>query len=208
MNLKTRQCFLLLITFILVACAPAPTPNPNAPNLAKILKLSEIRAISLEDDWNGASHYGPVVAHYTVKPKGSDFLGDSAFNAGADSGTPIHSSEKISIPATVVQDVVNKLAEAYIQEGEYKPRLAWEDDFPSLRLSFELQNDTLSFYTTSQGSAHAPWGMTYQGKSYIIDSGVPMKAFKLFDPYLKHKELKQLIDKVMDSPFPTATVTP
>ena len=78
--------------------------------------------------------------------------------------------------------------------GEYQPNFEHTDDYPeiSIRLVYG-KAQTIEFYTTSQGDENIPWEVTYNGKSYVVNSGEPAQALEIIKPYLAQDILEKLV---------------
>ena len=203
-----RQSFLIFVLLGATACNLSPTfLQTDAPQLSRILQVSEIRSIQLEDDWNGLSPLSPITAHYSLQPDATGFSGQANFSVGGnwDIKSAVTETQTIQIPAKNVQAFLDKLAASSYTEGEYHPSTAWTDDYPSLNITIVLQTGSISFYSSSQGENRIPWAMSYGGKTYIIDSSTPMAALGELDPYLEHSRLDALVNRVQNTFFPPPT---
>ncbi len=93
---------------------------------------------------------------------------------------------------------MQKLAQANPQVGKYEPFILVTDDYPEITIRVLYgQAETIEFYTASQGEEHIPWRVTYNGSSYIVNSGVPMQALEILKPYLAQDLLDNLREEQM-----------
>ena len=173
------------------------------------LEVANIRAISIQDNWVGLSDIAPILSYYSLLPNGEEFTGLVNFDVGGYSRkNRISELQDLHVPAKAIQLFLNKLQTTSIREGDYQPTIEHTDDYPTLEIRIVLTNFDLTFYTSSQGERHTPWGMTCFGHTYVIDSATPMDALDILLPYLKKDRLKVLEDQVvksMNEPTPTPT---
>ncbi len=183
-----------------VVSNPTPSGETSWPP-----KLTEATTILLQDDWSGLSPTAPLEAHYTLNQDSQGFSGTGEFSAGGFSGNPVTATEAITLPQDVAEKFLQTLADPSLpmKEGEYEPLIDHTDDYPSLGILLELPGgEQVIFRSASQGERHIPWSLEYQGKSYIVNSGIPSEAMDPLWPYLKRGEvLDRLEQQVIDS-FP------
>jgi len=158
--------------------------------------LTQARAIRIEDDWNGLSTVAPLKAHYDLQRGASGFSGKASFSAGGNRRRPKETVEEISIPGDKAEAFLKMLSDAPMKPGAYVPKIRHTDDYPSIKIQVETKNETVVFFTESQGEDHIPWGATVSGKSYVIDSDVPSKALQSLRRYLKRDVLNKLAEGV------------
>jgi hypothetical protein len=102
------------------------------------------------------------------------------------------------VPNDIIQSFVGKLSQARPESGKYEPFLLVTDDYPEITIRvFYGQGETIEFFTASQGDEHVPWKVTYNGASYIVNSGIPMQAFEILKPFLAQDKLNTLVDQQM-----------
>jgi hypothetical protein len=204
----------LVIAFLMVGCTSNTPTTPSAtpadpisdhdflPNLADLFTISEIRSISIQDDWAGLIDYGPTLSYYSLMPNGSEFTGLVNFTVGGDfNKRPISETNDLHIPTKGIEAFLKKLASTSYRKGKYEPFEQWTDDYPSLEIRVLLRHDEISFHTTSQGEYHTPWAMIYLGQTFVVDSATPMDALKVLLPYLKKDRLAALEDQVLKEPY-------
>jgi hypothetical protein len=156
----------------------------------------------IQNDWAGLSPDAPIEAHYTLERGADGFSGEGSFSLGGYSGNPVSAREAITVPADVAQKFLQMLEEPNLpmKEGTYEPRIDHTDDYPSLGIQIELPGgEQVAFFSGSQGVDNVPWGLSYEGKTYIVDSALPAKALYTLGPYLKQDEvLGRLEQQMMD----------
>jgi hypothetical protein len=73
-----------------------------------------------------------------------------------------------------------------VREGTYEPLITHTDDYPFLVIGLTLPGGMeVRFYSKSQGANHVPWGLDYNGKTYIVESARPQEALSALRPYLR-----------------------
>ncbi|HEY0070985.1 MAG TPA: hypothetical protein VGE04_13545 [Chloroflexia bacterium] len=177
-----------------------PTGTTQANPDAWPPKLADATTILIQDDWSGLSPVAPLQALYSLERGADGFSGRADFSAGGYRADPITATETIAIPADVAQKFLEMLADPALpmKEGTYEPRIDHTDDYPSLGILVELPGgEQVAFGSGSQGEGHVPWGLTYKGKTYIVDSALPSEALDTLRPYLKEEVLERLQQMVM-----------
>ena len=164
-----------------------PVPSPETT----LARLKEAKSITIEDTWGGLGI--PHKAYYQLEQQNDRFVGKGSFLAGWTPPTPV--IVDISIPGEIAKDFLETLADSPAVYGVYEPRVEHTDDYPSLKIELTLPDQTVRFYSLSQGEDHVPWGLDIQGNTYVIDSDEPAKALALLKPYLKWNILREVIDK-------------
>ncbi len=183
------------------AITAEPTVDPLAAPRAVLAQLTQAQKFRIEDDWTGLSPLAPIDAHYDLRRQGDQFTGKANFSVAGYTRERT-AVEEIAIPETIASDFLKMLSETPIEppryalgEGpQYEPYMDHTDDYPSIRIEIELKDQTVNFFTSSQGENHVPWAVSVGEKLYIINSDQPMRALKLLAPYLKKDTLRKLID--------------
>ncbi len=187
---------LLLVALVcLAACdlSGAPTPVPTVDPLAQALsEIPAAPAINIRDDWAGLSKSSPQLAHYLLDRTVDGLTGTAEFSAGTE---PVTTTAEITIPESVVQDFLGKLAAVPLKEGIYTPKIDHTDDSPNISITIQVDSGIVSFYSQSQGDDHLPWGASIANKIYVIDTPDVAQALALLEPYLKKDVLQQVIDE-------------
>jgi hypothetical protein len=165
-------------------------------------QLSEAQAMHIEDDWSGMNSIAPLIAHYDLVRGGDAFLGQGLFSIAGDSGRPLTDTQPITIPVSATSNFFNKLQQVKFQEGTY-PEAPCCDNYPSLRIEFQLPTDKIVFFSTSplgdfvstrppdKGDPwlgrreYTPWGLILKDRTYIVTSSLPAEAIATIDSYLR-----------------------
>lgn len=186
-----------------VETVPAePTADPLAAPKSALLQLHQAQEFSIEDDWSGLSSVGFLNAHYSFRRQGEAFTGQAAFSLGAPL-KEFTATESVRIPESAALEFLAILAQSPVeppkyQRGygpEYEPNIDHTDDYPSISIRIELNNESIEYFTRSQGEDHVPWALAYKGNIYIINSPQPMQALRIVSPYLKKEKLTDLVNE-------------
>lgn len=174
--------------------------NPTTPPTQSRMPATEdVVWIEIWDNWIGLSPLAPIVAEFNVTNSGTSFSGAAHFEVGDYGDNPQTADETIEIPVEVIQAFLDKLNEATLEEGQYVPHIDHTDDYPDLRIEiYSTTHDEIIFESTSQGGEHIPWGATFEGVHYTINSGIPMEALEILKPYLKYDVLENLKNSARD----------
>ena len=191
--------------------APPPTLTPT-PNSVSIVLPSPVglRSIVIEDDWDGLNPAAPLLAHYNLRVDADEARGQAEFSVGGRRPDKLLTGKAdVVIPGQIVDAFLDRLSGIKAQEGA--PRRDYCcDDYPSLKIELQFDNETITFFSFSPGNAsiatpevrrgpwsgisnYVPWGVTFQGKTYVINSPEPAEALALLHPYLKKDVQDQLI---------------
>jgi hypothetical protein len=94
-----------------------------------------------------------------------------------------------------MNNFLSRLSRARLFEGEYVPSLPRMASYPSISIEIEVGNETITFFTRSQGKDHTPWGVTIRGETYVVvSSDVPAGALEEdLEPHLKREVLEELL---------------
>jgi hypothetical protein len=169
---------------------------------SKIPDISTAYLITIVDNWGGLALAAPINSNYVLENPAhqvgsAPFQGLAMFSVGGYFGDTIRETTQISVPYNVIRTFLRKLSEASPESGEYEPFTGWTDDYPEISIRVLYGNtETLEFYTTSQGKEHVPWRVTYNGKSHVVNSGIPMQALEMLNDYLAQDVLNKLIEQV------------
>lgn len=163
-------------------------PTYPAGELPELKALAGARSIRIQDNWGGLGP--PRTAQYELHPGANGFTGQATFSV-----SDLHKTEGVQIPISAAKTFFRILGEASLEEREYVPRISHTDDYPSLQIELALENETVAFFTQSQGDRHVPWAVKIKGKTYVINSDAPARALAALDPYLKRDVLKKLYDE-------------
>src|SRR5689334_16327757 len=151
-----------------------------------LARLSAAHRIHIENDWTGLSPFAPMTAHYTLERKPEGFRGEATFSAGGYSGPANKTVENIAVPLDRADLFLQMLSKCPMKSGDYEPKIEHTDDYPSIKLEIELENESVTFFTKSQGEGNTPWGVTIRGTTYVVESDIPAKALEMLEPHLKY----------------------
>lgn len=191
-RLKLKHASLLLIAYSLcfLSCGSKSSLQSIIPDLA------QTDSIQISDEWTGLSRVAPIEANYSLARSGEGFSGEAKFSvAGYSEQTELTASEAVAIPATATETFLKTLSSLTLKEGKYVPKIEHTDDYPSISIELKLKTDAFRVFTKSQGEGHAPWGVEFKGKTYIVESDAPAKALTALEPYLKRDVLQKLIEQ-------------
>ncbi len=190
-RLKTLVLSIVPVVFIIscsglqITAPPLPEPLPD---------FSEAYSITIVDNWDGLSMTAPLDGFYAIESSRDHFEGAALFTVAGNFSDEKQSTAILNIPVDTIRSFLDQLAKSHPEMGEYQPNFEHTDDYPeiSIRLVYG-KAQTIEFYTTSQGDENIPWEVTYNGKSYVINSGEPAQALQIIKPYLAQDILEKLI---------------
>ncbi|HEX2915392.1 MAG TPA: WD40 repeat domain-containing protein [Chloroflexia bacterium] len=187
-----------------------PTPPATFATLYPALDRlgDEVNEVRLEDDWDGMSMIAPLVAHYTLERLNNGFEGEAVFGAGSRDNGGLETSRKIAIPLSEMQKFLKLLGNAPVKEGKYEPHIDHTDDYPYRSIALETPGGPLKIYSSSQGRDNIPWGASYAGKTFVLQSDTPARAFDVLEPYLARDVQKELINRAEKDPEPELPALP
>ncbi len=159
--------------------------------LSEILEVDSIR---IDRGWTGYSRIGRTQSHYFLQRSASAFRGEVSFYVGFNGEN--RKDARIKIPINVTKRFLKKLSDTPVIERSYKPRITVTDSYPSTTIELETKNESVVFWTKSQGEGNVPWGVRFGAKEYVANSDYPALALKELEPYLKREELSKLIKEV------------
>ena len=175
----------------LVALLLAPhTLTGQQPDLRDALRaLSEVGELEIVIGWIGLSPASPQQAEFILHLIDGGLLdgglhGTGRFTVGPSEVRQLTDTVEVEIPGDAAVAFFEELAALDPQAGEYIPSMEHTDDYPSLSISAQTPGGALQIYSQSQGAGHAPWGLTYGTRTYIIDSTGPDRALDHLRPYL------------------------
>jgi hypothetical protein len=152
-------------------------------------RLSGATHVGIVDNWNGLSPAAPINARYSLDNSPSGLRGEGNFSSG-------YRAQSVAFTVTVPPEVAAKFFSFLddptmsVREGTYEPLITHTDDYPFLVIGLTLPGGVgVRFYSKSQGADHMPWGLDYNGKTYIIDSARPAEALSVLRPYLSEELL-------------------
>ena len=90
----------------------------------------------------------------------------------------------VVIPLDVIQRFLEMLLQSPVKEGIYRPSVPRTGGSRKTRVELDLETETVTFFTESLADGGIPWGATFGGRTYVIESDIPSKALRVLDPYL------------------------
>lgn len=164
---------------------PGPTSTSMLASQIGLPKLSGATHVGIVDNWDGLSPAAPINARYSLDNSPSGLIGEGNFSSG-------YGGESVAFTVRVPPEVAVKFfsflddPDMSVREGTYEPLITHTDDYPFLVIGLTLPSGVeVRFYSKSQGADHMPWGLDYDGKTYIIDSPRPQEALSALKPYLR-----------------------
>lgn len=187
---------LRLASFVLITCGLcAVSCSSNSSLNTTMPDLSQTDSIQINNGWSGLSPVAPIITHYSLQRYEQGFKGEARFSVAGYSKQPRQASAEIEIPLNPAQSFLKTLATVSLKEGKYEPKIEHTDDYPAISFELKTGTDTVLIFTKSQGEGHVPWGVTFKGKTFVVDSDVPARALKELEPYLKRDVLRKLIEQ-------------
>jgi hypothetical protein len=192
MKCSKLKCILLtiLIAIILSSC--------NARYEALFPDFSTTYSVIIVNNRGGFSPTAPENRYYAIERSNdhSHFEGVARFSVGGNYD-PHQATVIINIPEATIKDFLQKLSQSHPESGQYNPKIEWTDSKPEIIIRLVYgKTEMIEFSSTSQGEEHFPWQVTYKGKSYVINSGIPAQALKILNPYLSQDVFQNLINQV------------
>lgn len=182
--------FASLALSVALGSADTPAPRNVLPD------VGQTASFTLQDGPGIWSPIGPVESRYVVQREDKWFNGQARFSARDEkSGRERKAEASVNIPLAVAQAAFQILATAPLKEEEYVPDGRQTDYFPHIEWALKVKANVVTFYTDSQGENHVPWAVKFGGKTYVIHSDAPARAYKLLLPYLKKDVLKDMMDE-------------
>lgn len=162
------------------------------------LQLNDVQAVTITDRWGGLGI--PTLITYNLTMTEGSLAGPVTFGAGFDMSVgdmtlAATREDTVSIPPQIVAAFLEKLEESRLRPGQYTPNIQWTDDYPSITISLQTASGTIEVYSQSQAEEHIPWGADVQGRTYVINSGIPAQALAILAPYLKREILDELMNE-------------
>ncbi len=176
---------------------PSPTFGPSAAVPGLAAALTTVTELHLRNDWDGLSATAPQLAHFDLVKQDEGFTGVATFSAGSSGRQPqaaMTTTSAITIPQPVVTEFLQLLATTQARVGRYVPRIDHTDDYPNLLIELTTAAGPVVFFSQSQGQDHTPWGLSFGGGQYIIDTNIPNRAFTRLNPYLDYETQQLQID--------------
>ena len=174
---------------------PALTHSETEVEVA-LTRLEEATSVRIMDKNDLPTR--DTYAYYELARVAGQFTGKGKFEAYGEEYRHVSAEEDISIPISAVQDFLNILSTAPVEEGVYEPKVVDIGEFTYSHIRIEIQVDrkTILFHSASDGEDRTPWGMNIGGESYIINSAIPTHALRSLNPYLKQDVLDRMVHEV------------
>lgn len=166
------------LILICLACSSPPKIPFEMPDVPRI------QSIEIEDDWNGLSETAPEKAHFNLRRKNSVWSGEANFTVGRP---PISAQANVVIPDSVMNKALRKFSKVKLSKKQYNPKFTHTDDYPRKRFLFRLANDSVVFFSSSQGRNNTPWSVLVSNGSYVTKSSAASKAIEILSPYLQYE---------------------
>lgn len=132
---------------------------------------------------------------YKLKLDGSGLHGIALFEAYfyVAKFNTFEDARQINVPPDAASQFLDNLALTPLEEGPYKETAKHISDYYPF-LSFELETGLgiLSFSSDSQEDDFSPWRVTFAGRNFYANNGVPLEAYNLIKPYLKTEVIKEM----------------
>lgn len=171
-------------------------------------RIAQADSIRIKDEWEGYGPFSPISAFWDLRRTRDGFTGTATFEAHPHfplymsrpdlQGKVFTDTADILIPAGNVTSFLSRLSRARLFKGQYVPSLPRASSYPSISIEIEVGDETITFFTRSQGKEHIPWGVMIQGETYVVvSSDVPAGALEEYvEPHLKREVLNRLLNSV------------
>ena len=90
----------------------------------------------------------------------------------------------VVVPLDAFQRFLETLLQSPVKEGIYRPSVPRTGGSRTTKVEFDLETETVTFLTESLADGGIPWGTTFGGCTYVIESDIPSKALRILDPYI------------------------
>lgn len=153
--------------------------------------ISSARRLRICEQWSGHDAVTRI-AHYDLIRDDSGFSGEAVFQVGRNHEV----IERVVIPAHAATSFLKLLSKSPVIEGTYEPNITtW---YESTSVGIEL-DETVIFYSESQGQDHVPWGVRFHDRAYTLAANTPARALFMVRSYLKSYMLDALWRTVRES---------
>ncbi len=88
----------------------------------------------------------------------------------------------VVVPLDAFQRFLETLLQSPVKEGIYRPSVPRTGGSRTTKVEFDLETETVTFFTESLADGGIPWGATFGGRTYVIESDIPSKALRILDP--------------------------
>jgi hypothetical protein len=146
------------------------------------------QTITVTDDWVGMGN--PYESEYVLERAGIDFVGKGRFRTTMDQRTM---DVDVQVPVASADAFLRSLARLPVADGQYVPFSDHTDDFPSVVFAIQFESGEVRIFTESQGTAHGPWAVEFNGDRLVIDSPAPWKAYRRILRFLRRDEFEKML---------------
>ena len=179
----TYKLFSGCLILICLACTSPPKIPFEMP------EVSRIQSIEIEDDFMSGWNPTPLIAHFNLWHNNSDWSGVANFTVG---DPPISAQANVVIPDSVMNKALRKFSKVELSKKQYNPKFTHTDDYPRKRFLFRLANDSVVFFSSSQGRNNTPWSVLISNGSYVTKSSAASKAIEILSPFLQYEIMDSL----------------
>jgi hypothetical protein len=201
-----------LVAMVLAGCGknvnrvvPTPPTVPSQPlrDVAVIGPVDDIRAIHIQEMWDGLHDYGSVA--YDLMRANDDFVGRGSFSVTARyTGQHQTRLEDVNVSVSDVSKLVQAISlSTAVPLGAIAGPTPPEGTY-SLTIFFDLKDSRVFLNATTE-----PWLVQWnQPDTWMLNSRGPRDAYDQLQPSLKGEALNQLRDLVSRPLTPTAVASP
>jgi len=127
-----------------------------------------------------------IVSSVALELQSVGFIGvASSTRINAHASPPVVTRDAdVVVPLDAFQRFLETLLQAPVKEGIYRPSVPRTGGSPKTRVELNLETETVTFFTESLADGGIPWGATFGGRTYVIESDIPSKALRILDPYI------------------------
>ena len=189
----------------------SPQASSQADSRSPFETLSQIEradSIRIKDEWEGYGPFSPISAFWDLHRTQDGFAGTAIFRAhphfsplsvaSGSSRKGFHGHGRYCCSFGECEKLPEQTFPAHLSTRAYVPSIPRTASYPSISIEIEVDHETITFFTRSQGKDHIPWGVTIQGETYVVvSSDVPARALEEdLDPHLKREMLEELLNTV------------
>jgi hypothetical protein len=185
----------IAVVLTIVVAAALPRSTTLLQLFPELADMPETNGVAIGVGWMGLSPLSPITAGYFLELHGDQFEGPGFFQVAE---AP---SEKraIAVPRDLVRAFLIAANKVRLVEGEYRARIEYTDDYPSLDVQVSIEGELLRIGSRSQQRQaksgdfvdRTPWYVDYHKRSFVVTATDLDRAFAALQPYLQD-------DKVFD----------
>ncbi len=189
------------------------------PSLANLTAPGAISSIYVNDSWNGLNRAAPLVSRLCLLRQPGGFEGRALYTAGHEASGQFNTglverTGQVRVPETEINRFLQLVSELPVKEGVYKPKTDHTDDYPNLLVELKGLAGLLKLFSQSQGGERVPWGLTFNNRTFVINTAEPEKAYQVLEFYFNPGKIQQELIKEVEqklkapyTPGPSTTVT-